>query len=142
MIFWVITLVQVALAGGSIAWEDVRAKIEKTDPELIKIIERTFIVSRVGGGVRLGPHFGDRQGERIAPFRFEVVNRKTKEKCVLVIEESDDFEFTGRFKFTWEWPQKADQAEQAGADQPATEPADKAPVKDQPSPPTLKDAPR
>jgi hypothetical protein len=32
--------------------------------------------------------------------------------------------------------------EQAGADQPATKPADKPPVKDQPSTPTSKDAPR
>ncbi len=32
--------------------------------------------------------------------------------------------------------------EQPGADQPATQPAEKAPVKDQPSPPTSKDAPR
>jgi hypothetical protein len=35
-----------------------------------------------------------------------------------------------------------ERAEQAGADQPATKTADKAPVKDQPSPPTSKDAPR
>ena len=34
------------------------------------------------------------------------------------------------------------EAEQAGADQPATKPADKAPVKDQPSTPTSKDGPR
>lgn len=126
-------MVQVALAGGSIAWDDAKAKIGKTDPELIKIIEASVIVSPSGGGVRLGPHFGDRQGERIAPFRFEVVNRKTKEQCVLVIEESDDFEFTGRFKFTWEWSQKAGQAEPAGADQPATKPEDKAPAVVQPS---------
>jgi len=33
-------------------------------------------------------------------------------------------------------------AEQAGADQPATKPADKAPVKDQPPTPTSKDGPR
>jgi len=32
--------------------------------------------------------------------------------------------------------------EQAGADQPATKPADKAPAKDQPSTPTSKDGPR
>jgi len=32
--------------------------------------------------------------------------------------------------------------EQAGADQPATKPADKPPVKDQPSTPTSKDGPR
>ncbi len=35
-----------------------------------------------------------------------------------------------------------EKAEQAGADQPATKPADKPPVKDQPSTPTSKDAPR
>ena len=35
-----------------------------------------------------------------------------------------------------------EEAEQAGADQPATRPADKAPAKDQPSTPTPKDAPR
>jgi hypothetical protein len=33
-------------------------------------------------------------------------------------------------------------AEQAGTDQPATKPADKPPVKDQPSTPTSKDGPR
>ena len=92
--------VQLAFAGGSISWEDVKIRIAKSDPELVKIIERSFVVNRVGGGVRLGPHFGERQGERIAPYEFGAENRKTKEKCVLVIEESDDFEFTGRFKFT------------------------------------------
>jgi len=35
-------------------------------------------------------------------------NQKTKEEVVLVIEESDDFEYTGQFKFTSEWPQKAE----------------------------------
>jgi hypothetical protein len=37
---------------------------------------------------------------------------------------------------------KQHNAEPAGADQPATRPADKAPVKDQPSSPMSKDAPR
>lgn len=35
-----------------------------------------------------------------------------------------------------------EESEQAGADQPATKPADKPPVKDQPSAPTSKDSPR
>jgi hypothetical protein len=39
-------------------------------------------------------------------------------------------------------PQSKPQAEQAGADQPATKPADKVPAKDQPSTPTSKDGPR
>ena len=38
-------------------------------------------------------------------------------------------------------PSKSE-SEQAGADQPATKPADKAPVKDQPTTPTPKDSPR
>ncbi|MCX6874805.1 MAG: hypothetical protein NTW21_13505 [Verrucomicrobia bacterium] len=92
--------VQVAFAGGSISWDDVKPRLAKSDPELVKIIERSFVVNKVGGGVRLGPQFGERQGERIAPYEFGAAHRKTKAKCVLVIEESEDHEFTGRFKFT------------------------------------------
>jgi hypothetical protein len=100
LILSTLLFVQVAHAGGSISWEDVKPRIAKSDPELVKIIERSFIVNKVGGGVRLGPQFGERQGERIAPYEFGAENRKTKAKCVLVIEESEDYEFTGRFKFT------------------------------------------
>ena len=95
-----ILFVQSALAGGSISWEEVKSRISKTDPELVKMIEKSFAVSPGGGALRLGPHFGDRQGERIAPYEFGADNRKTGEACRLVIEESDDFQFTGRFKFT------------------------------------------
>jgi hypothetical protein len=49
-----------------------------------------------------------------------------------------DDNWSSRAKTEWmKW-----KAEQAGADQPATKPADKSPVKDQPSTPTSKDAPR
>ena len=90
---------QCALAGGSISWDEVKLRIAKSDPELVKMIERSFIVNRTGGGVRLGPFFGERQGERIAPYQFEAEDIKTKVKCILVIEESEDYEFTGRFRF-------------------------------------------
>ena len=109
-----------ALAGGSISWVDVKPKIAKTDAELVKIIERDFDVDVSGGGVRLGPQFGERQGERISPFRFGALNRKTKERCELVIEESDDFWFTGRFKFVVVHADNPNQAEQSGTGQPAT----------------------
>lgn len=56
-----------AFAGGSIRWEDVKARISKTDPELVKVIETSFVIEGNGGGVRFGPQFGDRQGERISP---------------------------------------------------------------------------
>ncbi len=90
---------QSALAGGSISWDDVKSRIVKSDPELVKMIEHSFIVNRSGGGVRLGPSFGERQGERIAPYEFGAEDRRSKEKCILVIEESEDYEYTGRFKF-------------------------------------------
>lgn len=112
---WVVGCAGITLAGGSIGWVDVKAKIERTDPELVKIIERDFNVDSSGGGVRLGPQFGDRQGERIPPFRFGAMNRKSKERCVLVIEESDDYEFTGRFKFVSGPVGNKNQAEQVGA---------------------------
>ncbi len=91
--------VQCALAGGSISWDDVKSRIAKSDPELVKIIEKSFAMDRVGVGLRLGQHFGERQGERIAPYEFGAVDKKNKVKCLLVIEESEDYEFTGRFKF-------------------------------------------
>lgn len=48
-------------------------------------------------------------------------------------------QLSGKFKKEY-W--EIIKAEQAGADQPATKPADKPPVKDQPSTPTPKDGPR
>jgi hypothetical protein len=101
--------VQSAIAGGSIGWEDVKTRIAKSDPELVKVIENTFTVNRSGGGVRLGPHFGERQGERISPYEFGAVEIKTKEQCVVVIEESEDYEFTGRFKFVKKSDETKDQ---------------------------------
>ena len=94
-----ILCIQSAFAGGSISWEDVKARISKTDPELVTVIEKTFIVERSGGAVRLGPQFGEQHGERIAPYEFRAKNKITKEKHVLVIQESTDHEFTGRFTF-------------------------------------------
>lgn len=111
ILFWC-ALVQGALAGGSIDWGEVKSRVAKTDPKLVEIIERSFTVRPGGTGVRLGPRFGERQGERIAPYRFYAEIKKTRKEIVLVIEESDDFEYTGRFKFTWEWPEKEDQTRQ------------------------------
>jgi len=95
---WILCI-QCTFAGGSISWEDVKARISKTDPELVTVIEKTFIVERTGGAVRLGPQFGEQHGERIAPYEFRAKNKATKTKHALVIQESTDHEFTGRFSF-------------------------------------------
>ena len=102
IVFGLICLSPMARAGGSIGWDDVRARIVKTDPDLIKIIDTTFDVNKSGGGVRLGNQFGDRVGERIPPYDFDAVRKSTGEKYHLEILESDDFEFTGRYKFIWQ----------------------------------------
>lgn len=89
-------------AGGSIGWDEVRHQIAKTDPQLVAAIEKNFVVSETGGGVRLGKAFGDRAGERIPPYDFAAVRKGTREHYQLRIEESADFEFTGRYQFTWQ----------------------------------------
>jgi hypothetical protein len=126
--------VQSAIAGGSISWENVKSRIAKSDPELVKIIENSFNVNRSGGAVRLGPHFGERHGERIAPYEFGAADKKTGGKCVLVIEESEDYEFTGRFKFVKQDVEHEPHAEQAGTGQPATRPESKSEGGDKPQP--------
>jgi hypothetical protein len=126
--------IQSAMGGGSISWEDVKSRIATTDPELVKIIENSFSVNRSGGGVRLGPSFGERHGERISPYEFGAKDKKTGGKCVLVIEESEDYEFTGRFKFVKQDVENEPQAEQASAGQPATRPESKSEGSDKPQP--------
>jgi hypothetical protein len=89
-----------AYASGSIGWEDVKKLVNKSDVEIIKIIEKNFIVDAVGSGVRLGNRFGDRVGERISPYRFEATQRNTADRYFLEIAESSDFEFSGRYQFS------------------------------------------
>lgn len=122
-----------AFAGGSIGWEHVKAQIARSDPELVKVIELNFAVNASGGGVRLGPHFGDRHGERVSPFEFGAVIRKTGEKVVLIMEENDDYSYTGRFKFTWRWKDKTGRPEPVGASQSGKPPTKELPGKVQPS---------
>lgn len=97
-----ICLCPIAHAGGSIGWDEVKSRLVKSDPELVKCIEINFTVNRVGGGVRLGNQFGERVGERIPPYDFDAIRKSTGEKYHLEILESDDFEFTGRYKFIWQ----------------------------------------
>ena len=89
-----------AFAGGTTSWKVVRAEMAKKDPELVKVIEHNFLLAEFGSGRRLGPQFRDRHGDIIPPYQFRAENRKTKAKLLLVIEESEDYTYTGRFKFT------------------------------------------
>ncbi len=65
-----------ARAGGSIAWEDVRGRLAKDAPGLLRVIEETFDVDCVGGALRLGPRSVDVMegradvGQRVPPYTF------------------------------------------------------------------------
>ena len=91
----------ISTAGGSIGWKDVCASIRKSDPELIKAIEKHFTVAPSGGAVRIGWQVDpERAGERIPPYEFEATRKADSKHCTLKIQESDDFEYTGRYTFT------------------------------------------
>ena len=66
-----------AVAGGSIAWTEVRARIEKEDPEFLALIERAFDIRSVGGAARVGRDAsgkptveGTEVGTRTPPYEF------------------------------------------------------------------------
>ncbi len=102
LLLFYICACSLAHAGGSISWDEVRNRICKSDTELVKCIEAHFKVNRVGGGMRLGHQFGDQVGTRIPPYDFDAILISTGDKYHLEISESDDFEFTGRYKFVWQ----------------------------------------
>ena len=88
-------------------------------------------------------HLDDKRAH-VRVIAFEVL-------CLIAKKTPEGYRFGrpgGEFDGNQEWQEKAKRelkmwiAEQAGADQPASRPADKAPVKDQPSTPTPKDGPR
>jgi len=98
-----------AFAGGSISWLEVVERIGHTDSNLIKIIQTQFSVDRVGGAVRIGNRADqEHAGERIPPYEFNALQKDTDKKVILTIDQSPDFDFTGRYFFT-ATPMKAEQ---------------------------------
>ena len=64
-------------AGGSIGWEEVRARIGRDDPKLLAWVEQTFDIRHVGGATRVGRQAdgtatvaGAEVGDRLPPFEF------------------------------------------------------------------------
>jgi hypothetical protein len=64
-------------AGGSIGWEDARARIGRDDPQLLAWVERTFDIRHVGVALRVGRQAdgsasveGAQVGDRLPPFEF------------------------------------------------------------------------
>jgi hypothetical protein len=95
-----IALLSHAFAGGSIAWSEAAARISRSDPNLVQIITKNFSVQRVGGATRIGSRVDpERAGERVPPYDFNAVRRDTGKEVILKIDQSPDFDFTGRYFF-------------------------------------------
>lgn len=72
-------------AGGSIDWDEVRARIKKEDPFLADYIAAHFTVNRVGGAVRVGHDRngnsmveGEEIGARLPPYNFYAKPKEEK----------------------------------------------------------------
>jgi hypothetical protein len=99
-----------AFGGGSISWSEVVERINRSDPKLIEIIQKNFSVERVGDAVRVGYRVDpEHAGDRIPPYSFMAIQKDGGRKVVLEINQSPDFEFTGRY-FLVCTPIKAEQS--------------------------------
>jgi hypothetical protein len=68
-------------------------------------MEKQFSINPSG----IGQIPARRDNERIAPYTFLAMRRTTGRRFRLDFDESDDFEFTGRWKVIWqENPPKKD----------------------------------
>jgi hypothetical protein len=77
IVAWRLIVASTALAGGSISWDEVRAKIQKEDPEFLSFIERAFDIRHVGGALRVGHDASGKStvegvevGTRMPPYEF------------------------------------------------------------------------
>ena len=90
-----------ALAKGSIAWQEVKADISKTDPALVEIIETHFVVDRTGLAMLFGSHQGELGGMRIQPYEFEAIRKTDKKRYLIELNQCLDYEFTKRWCFEY-----------------------------------------
>lgn len=94
--------------GGSIGWEEVSARVTRSDPTLIKVINDAFDVSPVGGAVRLGPRSVDvmegraEVGTRVPPYDFECKPKGKPGPYSLLMTIDEGGRGEGRWHFTIE----------------------------------------
>lgn len=70
-------LVPLAMAGGSLGWDEASERLRSECPGLLSAIQQSFEVRPVGGALRLGPRSADvvegraEVGQRVPPFEFD-----------------------------------------------------------------------
>ncbi len=63
---WVPTL---AFGEGSVSWNEIENQLEMA-PEIRAHLSKTLDIEEAGSGMRLGRHWGELQGARVGPYRF------------------------------------------------------------------------
>jgi len=61
-------------AEGSCTWEDAKVIVEQS-PALLAHLEETLEIADTGFALRLGPHYTDLSGQRVAPYTFQAVSK-------------------------------------------------------------------
>src|SRR4051794_38838922 len=87
---WRLIVASTVFAGGSISWEEVRAQIQKEDPEFLALIERAFDIRHVGGALRVGHDASGKStvegvevGTRMPPYEFPAKLKGTESNYTL-----------------------------------------------------------
>jgi len=86
------------IAGGSLGWDKVEAKLRKEAPELLDTITAAFEMNEVGGALRLGPHSVMVQtgaaevGARVPPYTFfcKIRGYRGDYPLLMTIDEAED----------------------------------------------------
>ena len=73
---------------GTCTWEEARAILEQS-PELLTHVEQTLTVETTGFALRLGDHYTDLSGQRVAPFTFRAVSKATPNLALDLVVEAE-----------------------------------------------------
>lgn len=92
-LFWVLGILAAfhpldGFAEGSCTWEEARAILEQS-PELLAHVEQTLTVDPTGFALRLGAHYTDLSGQRVAPFTFRAVSRSSPAVALELVVQAE-----------------------------------------------------
>lgn len=77
-----------AFSEGSCTWDEARAILEQS-PELLAHVEQTLDVEATGFALRLGAHYTDLSGQRVAPFTFRAVSKTSPSLALELVVEAE-----------------------------------------------------
>lgn len=73
---------------GSCTWDEARALLEQS-PDLLSHVEQTLTVEPTGFALRLGSHYTDLSGLRVAPFTFRALSKGNPPVALELVIEAE-----------------------------------------------------